>query len=60
MVCDRCSTRSEGRLFCPDCGRVLDADGLRKVRIMGSVDIRDSKSPKVQKFLETGEPSHLD
>jgi hypothetical protein len=39
---------------------VLDADGLRKVRIMGSVDIRDSKSPKVQKFLETGEPSHLD
>jgi len=44
------------RIFCPDCGRVLDRAGLRQVRIMGGVGVVNGSSDSLDKFWATGDP----
>jgi hypothetical protein len=45
-------------LFCPRCGKLLDPDGLRAVRIDGFTGAQ-SLSPGLEKFWASGDPQHL-
>jgi hypothetical protein len=47
-------------MFCCDCGRVLDREGLRRVRLAGFVGVQHSTSPKIEEFWRTGDPNVFD
>jgi hypothetical protein len=59
MACQRCQHENIDvkRLFCENCGAVLDRAGLSKVRLMGPVGVQHSNSPKIEEFWETGDPA---
>lgn len=54
--CDH-SSADLTRLFC-HCGKLLDRDGLKKVRFRGFIGI-ESLSPNMEAFWATGDPSHV-
>jgi len=59
MRCPRCGhvNAEARRLFCEQCGKALDPDGVRSVRLAGFVGVLHSTSPKIEKFWSTGDPS---
>lgn len=59
MTCSRCGHANESarRLFCEECGKLLDRDGLRGVRVPGFVGVLHSTSPKIEEFWRTGDPA---
>lgn len=57
VTCPRCGTGIRAdRLFC-DCGKLLDRDGLRKVRLAGLVGV--GVNPKFDAFWASGDPADL-
>ena len=42
-------------LFCQECGRLLDREGLKSLDLVGFTG-KDSMSRHVRAFLDTGEP----
>jgi hypothetical protein len=59
MACPRCNHENveAQRLFCENCGAVVDRSNLRAVRLLGPVGVQHSNSPKIEQFWETGDPS---
>lgn len=47
-----------GRLFCSNCGTLLDPDGLKRVKLQGFTGPA-SLVPSIEKFWETGDPSDV-
>jgi hypothetical protein len=47
------------RLFCSECGKLVDRDGLKRVRVVGFHG-RSSTNPKVEEFFATGDPAVFD
>lgn len=58
--CQHESPMNVGRLFCDDCGKLVDRAGLRSVRLAGAIGVRHSTSPSIEKFWATGDPSVFD
>jgi hypothetical protein len=48
-----------GRLFCTECGKLLDRNTLRGIRLAGFVGVRHSTSPAIEEFWATGNPDNL-
>jgi hypothetical protein len=45
-------------VFCPVCGKA-DTGALKRVRLMGFVGVAHSTSPKIEAFLDSGDPAAL-
>lgn len=54
--CDPC--KPFRTVFCPTCG-AADKAALKRTRLMGFVGPAHSTSPKIEAFLESGDPAHL-
>ena len=52
-----CDSENE-HLFCQRCGRLLDRDGLKRVRIAGFAG-GQTLNPNLERFYETGDPAGL-
>jgi hypothetical protein len=60
MECPRCHTFDpEPTTFCANCGKVLDVERLRGVRLMGPIGVQHSTSPRIEEFFRTGDPDVL-
>jgi hypothetical protein len=59
MACQRCDHENVDpkRLFCENCGAIVDRNGLGRVRLLGLVGVQHSNSPKIEEFWETGDPA---
>lgn len=53
----QCYAARRGAIFC-ECGRVIDQSALKSVGLKGFTGAA-SMSPRVERFLETGEPAVL-
>jgi hypothetical protein len=61
--CERCGATNDGSTrFCYACGKLLDKEGLRRVRLMGAVGIWENRhtNPKIDEFFSTGDPDVFD
>lgn len=57
--CEHCGAYTPERgLFCGECGKLKEAGSLKGLRIEGFTGAQ-STSPKIEKFLDTGDPDHL-
>jgi hypothetical protein len=56
MICPRCDTISHQVRFCSACGKLLDRDSLRQLRLLGPVGIAHTTSSTVEEFFATGDP----
>ena len=54
--CNPCPTTRN--VFCPVCGKA-DTGALKRVRLMGFVGVAHSTSPKIEAFLDSGDPAAL-
>jgi hypothetical protein len=54
-VTHTCEPTTPRGLFCRDCGRVLDRDALRSVKLFGFMGPA-SLVPSIERFWETGDP----
>ena len=50
-----CAPRHDNGLFCGTCGKVLDREGLRSVKLMGFTGPA-SLVPSLERFWATGDP----
>ena len=59
MNCSRCGHVNEEsrRLFCQSCGKLLNQEVLKSVRLPGFVGVAHSTSPKIEEFWQTGDPA---
>lgn len=59
MSCTHTLEANVGRLFCQSCGKLLDRDGLKNVRLAGAVGVRHTSNPEIERFWRTGDPTRL-
>lgn len=52
-----CDSETE-HLFCQVCGKLLERDSLKGIRIAGFAG-GQTLNPKIERFYETGDPSGL-
>lgn len=54
-TCEKCGATGD-RVFCPQCGGIIDRPALESVRLMGPIGTQHSNSPKIEEFWATGNP----
>jgi hypothetical protein len=62
-ICPRCKHRVvPGRLFCVECGKLVDPAGLRSTSqgLLGPIGVLHSTSPEIEEFWATGDETVFD
>jgi hypothetical protein len=58
-TCKHDNPANANAVFCVECGKIIDLEGLRSIRLAGAIGVRHSSNPKIERFWQTGDPTGL-